>query len=409
MAQKKYKLLPVENIVPSVTGWNTGTMPMYRIQALRDIRGTGVKRGDIGGYVSDANILSHEGTCWISDDAQVLGHVKILEDAQIKDNVSIVCRWSNNSITIKGRTCIRNNAEVVIARDRNAQEAPIHTVITGSVSIINHALVKNLGQASGSVHISNHASIHGTTLLKGTITIRDYAEVKKGVQVLGVSSVTDKSIIHDGAKIVDCNVSDDAQIGKDQIFIDRDFDERGLYVNEEVVLPTITVDEEGNTSTEKASKAVPDSNPAAKLFNEIKSGITSYESDIVKIIKYPAMVDQSIEQTLEMTIALKKAIRLSEDVSTPEFANAVEELERKFLVAESNALKISSSMLSDADKKKTSLAKDLFSIATNEASSEQEKKSAFKQGFKQLEGVLTVPETAIDTFRVKLGLAELEA
>jgi hypothetical protein len=45
----------------------------------------------------------------------------------------------------------------------------------------------------------------------------------------------------------------------------------------------------------------------------------------------------------------------------------------------------------------------------DDAASENEKQVAFKQGLKQLEGIILVPENAIETFRVSAGIAQLTA
>lgn len=79
------------------------------------------------------------------------------------------------------------------------------------------------------------------------------------------------------------------------------------------------------------------------------------------------------------------------------------------MAAESNAMKLSSSLLSGEELKKMDKAKDLLAIASNEASTEHEKKVSFQQAFKQLEGIIVVPEMAVDTFRAKIGLKEIEA
>lgn len=405
--QKKYKLLDEELIIPSTSTWNSAPIPMFRIQALRDIPEAGVKRGQIGGYVSHPAILSHEGACWIGGNAQAISNVQILDDAQIRDNAVICSRFEGSSITIRERSFIRDKAEIITLKKMGI-EPKFHTLIAGSTNIGNQVKVENVRHISGNVHISNHAIIQDGAILKGTITIRDYAHIKANVQLLGNTSVIDQCIVHEASKLVDCHVSEDAQIAAKQTFIDREFMERAIYSNEEEVLPQVGVSKEGDFS-EKKTATVTKENPAVRLFDEVKANIAAYETDIVKIIKYPAMVDQGIETTLEMTIALKKATRLAEDVNSPEFTTAVEELERKFFIAESHAIKLSSSMLSDDEKKKTKDAKVMLDKATDEASTENEKKIAFVQGFKQLEGIITVPEIAIDTFRVKVGLQEIAA
>ena len=68
-----------------------------RIVALRDFGS--VKAGDIGGYVESESNLSHEGNCWISDDARVSGNALVSDDAEVSDDaiVSGNARVSGNA------------------------------------------------------------------------------------------------------------------------------------------------------------------------------------------------------------------------------------------------------------------------------------------------------------------------
>jgi hypothetical protein len=71
---KKYRLLSKKLVeFTDVTGDDGKTIEhrMYRIKALRDIPAHNVKAGDLGGWVNRRNILSHEGDCWIGDEAKV--------------------------------------------------------------------------------------------------------------------------------------------------------------------------------------------------------------------------------------------------------------------------------------------------------------------------------------------------
>lgn len=90
---KKYELLP-ETATDSPYG---GTI--YRIRALRDFRN--VKAGDIGGYLESENNLSHDGDCWIADDAIVGGGALISEDAVVNGSAQ-VC----GDARIFGNACI---------------------------------------------------------------------------------------------------------------------------------------------------------------------------------------------------------------------------------------------------------------------------------------------------------------
>jgi len=70
---KKYKLTDETKIASGTT--------LRRIEALRDF-GI-VKSGDLGGWVESENNLSHNGNCWIYNDALVSGDAKVFDDARV--------------------------------------------------------------------------------------------------------------------------------------------------------------------------------------------------------------------------------------------------------------------------------------------------------------------------------------
>ena len=72
MANKKYELMKDDTI-------KAGGKTLYRIKALKNLKGTrgnvlGVRKGDIGGYIQSEDNLSHDGTCWVDNDAIVYGN-----------------------------------------------------------------------------------------------------------------------------------------------------------------------------------------------------------------------------------------------------------------------------------------------------------------------------------------------
>jgi hypothetical protein len=84
---------------------------IHRIRALRDFGD--VKAGDLGGYVESEENLSHDGNCWIYDDAKVFGHAKVLDNAliynitEVSDNaeVSDHARVFGDSIFGNAKVC----------------------------------------------------------------------------------------------------------------------------------------------------------------------------------------------------------------------------------------------------------------------------------------------------------------
>ena len=86
MNNKKYEILMDEENTIEFEGHT-----LHRIKALRDFGD--IKRGDIGGYVENENNLSHEGNCWIYDDAKAMDYSIISDNSRIYNN----SRMYNNS------------------------------------------------------------------------------------------------------------------------------------------------------------------------------------------------------------------------------------------------------------------------------------------------------------------------
>lgn len=64
---------------------------LHRIVALKDLGD--VNKGDIGGWVESEKNLSHEGNCWVDDDAKVWGNPNvalICGKAEVSDDVEVV-------------------------------------------------------------------------------------------------------------------------------------------------------------------------------------------------------------------------------------------------------------------------------------------------------------------------------
>ncbi|KAB2541170.1 MULTISPECIES: hypothetical protein [Rhodobacterales] len=89
---KKYELV-LEDCI------NVSGEPLYRIRALVDF--ANAASGDLGGYVQSETNLSHDGECWIADeaivqhdsriedDALIYGHAHIFGGATVKDGAKI--------------------------------------------------------------------------------------------------------------------------------------------------------------------------------------------------------------------------------------------------------------------------------------------------------------------------------
>ena len=76
MNNKKYEILMDEE---NTIEW--GGRVLHRIKALKDFGD--VKKGDIGGFVEKEINLSHEGNCWIYDNAKAMDNSKVYGNSRM--------------------------------------------------------------------------------------------------------------------------------------------------------------------------------------------------------------------------------------------------------------------------------------------------------------------------------------
>ena len=90
-------------------------MVLYRVKTLKGFGD--VKKGDLGGYIESEKNLSHEGNCWIYNDAWVCdianvhGNARVYDGANIYDGAS-VCNNARvyENANVSGESWIYKNA-----------------------------------------------------------------------------------------------------------------------------------------------------------------------------------------------------------------------------------------------------------------------------------------------------------
>ena len=153
--EKKYELTNEKILI--------GKKTLYRIKALRDF--SNVKKGDLGGFIESEKNLSHEGDCWIYDDAKVYASAKVSENATIHGRAKI-----------HGYTKVFNYAKVY----DNAE-------VYGKSMIFDHAKVYN------NALIFDHASISGCAKVYDGAILTHNAVVRGRARIVGQTR-----IFHDG-------------------------------------------------------------------------------------------------------------------------------------------------------------------------------------------------------------------
>ncbi len=148
---------PKYKLIETTTTISYRDVKLYRICALRDFGD--VKAGDLGGFVELEANLSHQGDCWIYNNAKAYGYAQVFNDARI-----------SGSAVVSGNARVYHSATV----DGNA-------IVTDHGSVYDEATV------NGRAIIGNHARIYGEA------TITDDALIIGSVMVDGTSVVAGRS------------------------------------------------------------------------------------------------------------------------------------------------------------------------------------------------------------------------
>lgn len=110
---------------------------LYRIQAVRSFGD--VEEGEPGGWIEKESNLSHEGDCWVDDEAMVYDNASVNNNAKIKENAVI-----SGNVEVKENAIIRGNAKIMEnAIIREDVEVMDDAVIGGNSLLIGNSIIDN--------------------------------------------------------------------------------------------------------------------------------------------------------------------------------------------------------------------------------------------------------------------------
>ena len=137
-----------------------------------------------------------------------------------------------------------------------------------------------------------------------------------------------------------------------------------------------------------------------------------YELDIAKLIAYPAMSDGRQPLTAAFLRAKKMAdglrpatakTRLTRD-QLAEYRSAVTDFEVAFDVAERDARRIRDSGFTDNERKRLDTAKQLLSVAIDQAATPAERQLAYRRVREELDGLISLSDEAIVVLEKQVSL-----
>lgn len=137
-----------------------------------------------------------------------------------------------------------------------------------------------------------------------------------------------------------------------------------------------------------------------------------YELDVAKLIAFPAMSDGRQPLTAAFLRARKMADGLrpasAKAKITPtqlaEYRSAVTDYEVAFDVAERDARRVRDSSFTETERKRLDTAKQLLSVAVDQAATAAERQVAYRRVRQELDGLIALPEGAIEVLEKKVAL-----
>jgi len=168
---------------------------LHRIRALRDF--SDVKKGDLGGWIQKEKNLSHEGDCWIYDNAIVMNDARVLHNARMYDNA----RMSDNSrmldntkmfgnsrmfdnAQMRGNALIRKNATMY-----DDSELFGNAEMCGDSRMFKASIMGENAKISGYVKIYGNAKIYAPIELSGKVFIWSNATIINSQDIISFSPV----------------------------------------------------------------------------------------------------------------------------------------------------------------------------------------------------------------------------
>ena len=146
--------------------------------------------------------------------------------------------------------------------------------------------------------------------------------------------------------------------------------------------------------------------------DEVTHRWLDYELDVAKLIAFPAMSDGRQPLTAAFLRARKVADRLrpaSVKVKVTkeqldEYRNAVTDFEVAFDVAERDARRLKDASFSQSERRRLDTAKQLLTVAVDQAATPAERQLAYKRVREELDGLISISDDAIEVLEKKVAL-----
>lgn len=167
---------------------------LHRIVAVRSF--DYVKAGEKGGWIEKESNLSHEGFCWVYDDAMVFADAVVSGNAKVIRHAT-VC----DTAKVYGNAKLMDNAAVY-----------------GRAEVYGDAVVYYCAEVYGEAAVCGSAVVYGKAEVCGNAKVHDYAKVFGNAAVYGRAEVYDEASVCGRTDVYgDATVCGDAEVRGDAV------------------------------------------------------------------------------------------------------------------------------------------------------------------------------------------------
>ena len=150
---------------------------LYRIKALKDFND--VKAGDLGGFIEKEDNLSHDGDCWVYDNACVYGNVYVFDNARVYSNARV---YDNAYVYDDAR-------------------------VFGNAHVCDNARVYGDAFVYGNAFVCDNACVYGNSYIYGNARVCDDIHVCGDTEIHNNISTSKNENKNDEEELMNINVN----------------------------------------------------------------------------------------------------------------------------------------------------------------------------------------------------------
>lgn len=172
---KKYKFTGNTKVYEGIT--------LHQIQALRSFGK--VKKGYLGGWIYHEKNLSHEGDCWVADNAIVTENAEVRGNAIVSKNAVV-----NHFAQVYGNAQVTENSLV-----------QSYAQVYGNAQIFGHARVCAYAKVYDNALVSQYVNISGYSKVYGNAIILGFVRTNHDTEIFGMAYIHQREVFEGNSKI----------------------------------------------------------------------------------------------------------------------------------------------------------------------------------------------------------------